>query len=41
MAIAFHNQARAVRHYVAVVYGGLHGVVLAVLAFDSGAVVVV
>ena len=40
MAIVFH-QVRVVRHYVAVVYGGLHGLVLAVLAFDSGAVAVV
>ena len=41
MAIVFHNQVRVVRHYVAVVYGGLHGLVLAVLAFGSGVVVVV
>lgn len=41
MAIAFHNQVRVVRHYIAVVYGGLHGLVFAVVAFDGGAVVVV
>ena len=41
MAIVFHNQVRVVRHYVGVVYGGLRGLGLAVLAFDSGAVVVV